>query len=81
VRTLTHKLISFWKTGQWELFDLVNDPLELHNLYGQPGHEAVTAALETELLRLKRALRDDDQFAHEQPPAGVDGSIAKLRGK
>ena len=40
VRTATHKLISFWKSGEWELFDLVNDPGELHNLYGQPGARA-----------------------------------------
>ena len=37
VRTRTHKLIYFWKKDQWELFDLVNDPYELHNLYGEPG--------------------------------------------
>ena len=81
VRTTTHKLISFWKTGQWELFDLVNDPGELHNLYGQPGHEQITAELKAELLRLKRALGDEDQFATEQPPAGVDGPVARLRGR
>jgi arylsulfatase A-like enzyme len=81
VRTMTHKLISFWKSGQWELFDLVHDPAELHNLYGQPGQERITAELTTELLRLKQALGDADQFASEQPPAGVDGSVAKLRGK
>jgi len=81
VRTTTHKLISFWKSGQWELFDLVNDPFELHNLYGQPGHEAITADLKAELLRLKQALGDTDQFATEQPPAGVDGPVARLRGK
>jgi len=81
VRTTTHKLISFWKTGQWELFDLVNDPGELHNLYGQPGHEQITAELNAELLRLKRALGDEDQFATEQPPAGVDGPVARLRGR
>ncbi len=34
VRTQTHKLIYFWKKDQWELFDLANDPHELHNLYG-----------------------------------------------
>ena len=53
----THKLIYFWKKDQWELFDLVNDPHELHNLYGQPGHEQLTARLKTELLRLKRSAR------------------------
>ena len=81
VRTATHKLIYFWKKDQWELFDLVNDPRELHNLYGLPGHEAVTAALKTELLRLKKSLKDDDQFANDQIPNGVDGPVATLRGK
>jgi arylsulfatase A-like enzyme len=81
VRSMTHKLISFWKSGQWELFDLVNDPQELHNLYGQPGQEQVTAGLKAEMLRLKLALGDDDQFADLQPPAGVDGSVATLRGR
>ena len=49
VRTRTHKLIYFWKKDQWELFDLAADPLELHNLYGEPGHEQLTAGLKAEL--------------------------------
>ena len=81
VRTQTHKLIHYWKKDQWELFDLVKDPEEMHNLYGQRGHEVITASLKTELLRLKQALRDEDQFANQQPPDGVDGSVARLRGK
>jgi arylsulfatase A-like enzyme len=81
VRTMTHKLIYFWKKDQWELFDLRNDPYELHNLYGQPGHERITAELKAELARLKRAVRDDDQLANEQLPNGVDGPVARLRGK
>ena len=81
IRTLTHKLIHFWKKGQWELFDLVNDPLELHNLYGEAGQEKVTAELRAELQRLKAQVRDDDQFANEQLPNGVDGPVGRLRGK
>jgi arylsulfatase A-like enzyme len=81
VRTRTHKLIYFWKKDQWELFDLVNDPHELHNLYGEPGQDALTATLKAELARLKRDARDDDQLANEQLPNGVDGPVAKLRGK
>jgi arylsulfatase A-like enzyme len=80
VRTRTHKLVHYWKQNEWELFDLVNDPKELHNLYGQPAYRSIQAALEAELYRLKRESRDDDQFADEQPPAGVDGSVAALRG-
>jgi arylsulfatase A-like enzyme len=81
VRTPTHKLIYFWTKDQWELFDLVNDPSELHNLYGQRGHDAITATLKAELTRLKRAFQDDDQFAGQQIPNGVDGPPAKLRGR
>jgi arylsulfatase A-like enzyme len=81
VRTRTHKLIYFWKKNQWELFDLVNDPHELHNLYGEPGQETLTATLKQELAKLKRDVRDDDQLADEQLPNGVDGPVGKLRGK
>jgi arylsulfatase A-like enzyme len=81
VRTPTHKLIYFWTKDQWELFDLVRDPHELRNLYGRPGQDKLTAALKAELSRLKRAVRDDDQLANEQLPNGVDGPVARLRGK
>jgi arylsulfatase A-like enzyme len=81
VRTRTHKLIHFWKKDQWELFDLVNDPHELHNLYGEPGQGALTTTLKAELARLKKDVRDADQLADEPLPNGVDGPVAKLRGK
>jgi arylsulfatase A-like enzyme len=81
VRTRTHKLIYFWKKDQWELFDLASDPSELHNLYGTPGHDELTASLKKELARLKQAVRDEDQLADVQLPGGVDGPPGKLRGK
>ena len=81
VRTLTHKLIYFWTKDQWELFDLRSDPFELHNLYGQPGHEQVTGTLKAELARLKRELGDEDQLANIQYPGSVDGSVRELRSR
>lgn len=81
IRTMTHKLIRFWKKDQWELFDLVNDPYELHNLYGEPGQEELTASLLNQLEAAKRDVRDDDQLANESLPNGVDGPVARLRGK
>ena len=81
VRTLTHKLIYFWTRDQWELFDLRSDPFELHNLYGQPGHEPITATLKSELARLKRDLGDEDQLANIQYRGGVDGTVAELRSR
>jgi arylsulfatase A-like enzyme len=81
IRTRTHKLIYFWKKDQWELYDLVKDPREMHNLYGQPAQAALTATLKTELARLKREAKDDDQLADVQIPQGVDGTVQQLRGK
>jgi hypothetical protein len=59
----------------------VNDPLEMNNIYGQPGQEQLTSTLKAELVRLKRAVHDDDQLANDQLPDGVDGTVAMLRGK
>ena len=71
VRTRTHKLICYYNDPldqpgahgpahpvEWELFDLVADPLEVENLWGRPGTEAVTADLRTELARLQAAVGD-----------------------
>ena len=57
VRTETHKLIYFWKKDQWECYDLVKDPEELHNIYGDPAQPAVIADLKKELYRLKKEPR------------------------
>jgi arylsulfatase A-like enzyme len=71
VRTKTHKLICYYNDplGQvgahgpsapveWELFDLVGDPLEVKNIYGTPDAESITAELLAELTRLQTAVGD-----------------------
>jgi len=73
VRTMTHKLIYFWKKDQWEMYDLVKDPDELHNIYSDPAQQELAAKLKQELYRLKKEVKDDDQYAYEQPPPGADG--------
>ncbi len=73
VRTETHKLIYFWKKDQWELFDLVKDRHELKNVYGDPAYREIREKLRAELYRLKKEFKDEDQFADQQPPGGVDG--------
>ncbi len=76
VRTRTHKLLHYWKSNEWELFDLRADPDEQRNLAGDPAHRATLESMQSELARLKREARDDDQFANEQPGGpGVDGNF------
>ncbi len=72
VRTLTHKLIHYWKKDQWELYDLNRDPREMRNIYEDPAQNKVIAKLKKELARLKTELQDNDEFALTQPPDGVD---------
>lgn len=63
VRTETHKLIYFDKKDQWECYDLVRDPEEMHNIYAEPEAQETVAALKKELFRLKKELGDDDRYA------------------
>ena len=59
VRTARYSLMHFYNDiDEWELFDLQEDPQQLHNLYGQPGMETVTDSLRKELVRLQ-VLYDD----------------------
>ena len=67
IRTETHMLIYIWKKDQWECYDLRKDPLEMHNIYTDPSQQKVVAALKEQLLALKKQVKDDDQFANEQP--------------
>lgn len=73
VRTATHKLIYYWKKDQWEMYDLQQDPEELNNIYSNPAQQPAVQKLKAEMLRLKHELKDEDQYADEQPPGGVDG--------
>jgi arylsulfatase A-like enzyme len=71
VRTEGHKLIYFNKLDQWELFDLKRDPQELKNVYQDPAYAEVVKRLKTELYRLKKELKDTDQFADNLPQDDV----------
>jgi choline-sulfatase len=53
VRTRSHKLIVYPKAGVVRLYDLENDPQELHDLAGEPSSPAVIDALFAKLLELQ----------------------------
>jgi hypothetical protein len=45
----------------------------MHNLYGDPASAATIKRLRAELYRLKKELKDKDQFAFDLPKDDVDG--------
>ena len=62
VRTHRHKLIYYYEPEpgpqEWELFDLVQDPLELQSVYDDPRYADVVADLKDELARLRSEVGD-----------------------
>jgi hypothetical protein len=76
VRTERYKLIYFNKIKQWELFDLQTDPHELKNVYADPTYAETVKTLTAELYRLKKEVKDDDQFEKELPKDDVDTQTA-----
>jgi arylsulfatase A-like enzyme len=72
VRTQRYKLIYFNKLNQWELFDLEKDPHELKNVYADPAYAETVKALKAEMERLKKELKDENQFENDIPKDDVD---------
>jgi arylsulfatase A-like enzyme len=72
VRTEQFKLIFFNKIGQWELFDLAKDPHELKNVYADPAYAATLQTLKVELDRVKKEVKDENQFENETPKTSVE---------
>ncbi len=79
VRTSTHKLIGYYNDplGQegahgpvdppeWELFDLVADPAELHNVIADPAYRAVAIELRDDLARLQAEVGDEPHPAAQR---------------
>lgn len=67
VRTERYKLIHFYNDiDVWELYDLKNDPAEMHNIYGREGTEEIVKELKQCLLELQEQYDDPVRFGPER---------------
>jgi arylsulfatase A-like enzyme len=53
VRTDRYKLIRFYDTDEWELFDLKKDPQEMVSVYSNADYAPVVRMMKAELASLK----------------------------
>lgn len=59
IRTKRYKLIRFYdQVNAWELYDLKNDPKEMHNIYNDVANKKVVANLKSQLKALTKVYKD-----------------------
>ncbi len=58
VRTERHKLVYYYETREWELFDLQADPSELRSVHADPAYSDTVEELGRELRRLRSEYAD-----------------------
>ena len=64
VRGDRYKLIHYYTTGDWELFDLETDPLEMKSVYTDPAYSDVVSVMNGKLASLREQ--------YEAPPLAVE---------
>ncbi len=57
VRSERYKLIHYYQIGEWEFFDLKEDPHELRSVYDDPQYAEIRTRLLVELGRLRQKYR------------------------
>ena len=69
VRTERYKLIEYWEfePKQYELYDLQENPKELHNLYGDPQYKNLTGRLMQRLMELGKENGEIWYWEYVQP--------------
>lgn len=69
IRTKTHKLIYYPVGNVLQLFDLIRDPGELHNVINDPAYEKVRKELET--LLIQNLYGGDERFVKDGKLVGL----------
>jgi arylsulfatase A-like enzyme len=59
VRTERYKLIHYYRSDEWELFDLQEDPHELRSVYNDEKYADALREAKAELARLRAHYKDD----------------------
>lgn len=61
IRTERYKLIHYYTTGEWELFDLKEDPQEMRSIFAEEAHQELVRELQQQLAGLRKQYQDQDE--------------------
>ncbi len=64
IRSQKYKLIYFYTANEWELYDMLKDPQEQHNLVSLPEYQSELKKMKNRLAAVKKKYKDYE-------PAGV----------
>ncbi|WP_316661325.1 sulfatase family protein [Gilvirhabdus luticola] len=63
IATKQYKLIHFYyDVDEWELYDRINDPNEINNVYQNPNYSNIVKQLKVKLEDLRRHYKDSDSL-------------------
>ena len=66
IQSGNYKLIHFYyDVDEWELYDLMNDPQEMKNVYNQPEYTSVQEELHIKLDKLRKQYGDSDELTQQ----------------
>jgi len=69
ISTSRYKLMHYYyDIDEWEMYDLQTDPLEMKNVYNDPGYSTVRAELHKNLKKLMTKFLDSDTLARSFLP-------------
>jgi arylsulfatase A-like enzyme len=58
------KLVHFYfDIDEWELYDRLNDPNEMKNVYNDPQYKEIVESLTDELYELRKKYKDSDELS------------------
>ena len=80
VRDERWKLIVYPQINKTQIFDLESDPIEMHDLAGEPRHAGEVARL-TRLLAEQQILTDDKQLLTSEQPKPLEFDFSKVPRK
>lgn len=70
ISTERYKLIHYYyDIDEWELFDLLNDPQEMRNVYNDPDYKNIRGHLHRRLLKLMKKVGDSEALSNSFLPS------------